>query len=261
MIVCGITQVRAASVTYLADGQTDSLYTVDVTTGAASLIGSFGIDATFVGLAYDSTNDELFISSITGGSPAPSFLYRVDQGSGAATLVGNTGITNVTGLAFDAATGELFASSGADDSLYRVNPSNASASFVGSLGVGVGGNGLAYDQANQQLYLSDGNTDNLYRVNPATGAATTVGSINQASTVGLAFDPESGVLYGVDAVSDQLVSIDLSTGNATSVGSLGFDGANLGLAIKAVAIPEPSSTILLGIGMFCCVLIRRRTRC
>ena len=249
----------AATVAFMADGETDSLYSVDLNNGSATLVGTFGIDASFVGLAYDSINDDLYMSSISGGPPAASSLYRVNQSSGAATFVGNTGITNVTGLAFDAMTGDIFASSGADDALYRVNPTNASSTLVGSFGLGVGGHGLAYDQANSTLYLTDAISDNLYTINPSSGSATLVGALNQTVVVGLAFDPNSNDLFGVDVATDQLMSVDIATGNSTAIGSLGFNANNVGLAINASAIPEPSCGVLLAVGLVGCIMRRSRS--
>lgn len=65
------------------------------------------------------------------------------------------------------------------------------------------------------------------------------------------------MLYGIDVDLDQLVSFDLGTGEASAIGPLGFDSFNVGLAVKATAVPEPLTTIALA-SAFAAYGFRRR---
>lgn len=71
------------------------LFTIDTATGAATLVGSFGIDAIANGLAFDPDSLTLFLN----GSNS---LYSVNTGTGAATLIGSNAALadlNIDGLA------------------------------------------------------------------------------------------------------------------------------------------------------------------
>jgi len=72
------------------------LYTVDIDTAEATLIGDMGIATDLVGLAYDEFTDTLYANE--GGSSMS--LYTVDTATGAATLVGANGFVNIDGLAW-----------------------------------------------------------------------------------------------------------------------------------------------------------------
>jgi hypothetical protein len=69
----------------LCGTSTGTLESVDVATGAHTLIGSFGLAASNGDLQFI-PGQGLFVSQTTG-------IYRVDQASGATTLVGNPALT------------------------------------------------------------------------------------------------------------------------------------------------------------------------
>ena len=74
-------------VLYMVDGrESNSLFAVNRSTGAATLVGSHGISDMF-GLSYDSTNDVLY------GNTGPGVIYTLNVATGAATLVGASGQT------------------------------------------------------------------------------------------------------------------------------------------------------------------------
>ncbi|MEO1529267.1 MAG: hypothetical protein AAFX06_27930 [Planctomycetota bacterium] len=254
----GLSPTFGAPVLFMADGETNAIYTVDVNSGAASLVGPMGFESGFVGLGYDSLEGDLLMtSSINGNSPGASVLYRVNQQSGAANQIGNTGIANLTGLAFDPNRQTMFGGSGNNDALYSINTNTGATTLVGSFGVNVGGHGLAYASDTDTLLMTDFATDTLYSVNPDTGVATSIGATLKTGVVALAFDHETSTLYGVDANSDELLRFNRDTGLATPIGFLGVDVFNVGLAFTTTVVPEPTSFF------FCCSigwlsLMRRR---
>ncbi|MCC9599551.1 hypothetical protein LOC67_03185 [Stieleria sp. JC731] len=251
--------VKGAETTlFLADGQTDSLWTVDLQTGFATEVGSLGLDANYVGLTYNGNDGQLYLSSNSGADTANN-LYVVDQMTGAASLVGNTGVANLTGLAFDPVNKVMYGGTGTGNSLYTINTTNASTTLVGSYGVSVSGQGLAFDPITQSLWLADALTDNLFEVNTMTGQASQVGFTSLTAPVGLAVDPLTGSIYSVDHLSDALYTLDRTTGTATFIGQLGFDAFNVGLAARVSAIPEPS-IINTCVALTAAFAVRRRRR-
>jgi hypothetical protein len=64
------------------------LYTIDTSTGAATLVGEMGFTPDPAGLAYDPELDVLYLND--GGTHR---LYQVDPDTGAATLIGANGVS------------------------------------------------------------------------------------------------------------------------------------------------------------------------
>jgi len=82
---------------YAEDLGTDCLYSVDPLTGAATLIGPFGLSLNYAqDMAYDITWDVLYLAAYTGTGQ----LYTCDVTTGACTLVGDfQGGAEITGFA------------------------------------------------------------------------------------------------------------------------------------------------------------------
>lgn len=78
---------------YVASQRTNSLYTVDVTTPSASLVGDTGINLGGADMAFDAAGTLYLFSNETNG------LYTVDLADGAATFVCDSP-PNLTGIAF-----------------------------------------------------------------------------------------------------------------------------------------------------------------
>lgn len=148
---------------YMIGGRsnTPSLYTVDRTTGAASLVGSHGIVDLF-GLTFDSLNGDLYGSQFgfTNG------LYSLNTSTGAATLIGNTGI-RLGGLAYDAARDMLVGMLDGLGDLYAINRSTATSSLLLN-GTFVNNSGLAYDN-DQDLFWDLDYNGNLRSYDPTSG--------------------------------------------------------------------------------------------
>jgi hypothetical protein len=79
----------------------NSLYKVDVGTGAFTRIGSTGAPQLFMDLAFDRHGTMLGVTSTVNPSGTPAILYRIDPATGAATKLFNlVGSNLVMGLAF-----------------------------------------------------------------------------------------------------------------------------------------------------------------
>ena len=87
----------------------NSLYKVDVKTGAFTRIGSTGAAQFFMDLAFDRQGNMLGVTTTINPSGTPAILYRIDPATGKATeLVNLVGSNLVMGLAFGR-NGKLYA--------------------------------------------------------------------------------------------------------------------------------------------------------
>jgi large repetitive protein len=79
----------------------NSLYKVDVRTGAFTRIGSTGAPQLFMDLTFDRHGNMLGVTTTVNPSGTPAILYRIDPATGAATKLFNlVGSNLVMGLAF-----------------------------------------------------------------------------------------------------------------------------------------------------------------
>lgn len=84
-----------------ADPNYNSLYTINVTTGAFTRVGSTGAAQFFMDLAFDRDGNLLGVTTTLNPSAVPAIVYRIDPATGKATkLVSLVGSTRVMGLAF-----------------------------------------------------------------------------------------------------------------------------------------------------------------
>jgi hypothetical protein len=222
-------------------GDLEQLYTLDPATGAATLVGSLGINIvpSNIGMSFDPVADQIRITAYDGG---PGQL-RVDPNTGAslgpdtpmAYAAGdvNTGFAiNMHGLGYS--TPVL----GATTAYGLVRGNTAANNFLIRIG-DIGGvpNGAG------------------------SGQVHTIGSIGvtSASTWNFDISPTSGVAYAVDAggTTNTLYSVDLITGAATSLGAIAAT-ATLGFAAPPAPVPEPGSLLLLASSGLALILRRRQ---
>lgn len=200
----GLAYDAASRTLYLLSGRGgNGLYTVNMTTGAATLVGFHGVNDLF-GLAFDPRTNALYGSQFSTGNQ----LYRLDAATGLATLVGSTGLPRgLGGLAYNSATGTLVGVDNGLGSLYAVNPADGGATFLAGPGPNNDG-GLAYDPT-KNLYWNIDYDGNLYSIDPSAGYARTRRLSGLGPQFGLAFvatgipavvEPPSAVLLGIGAV-------------------------------------------------------------
>ena len=238
---------------------TSSLYSIDVTTGTATLIGSTG-QIRMIGLVVDTDSTIYTISE----EPA-SKLWTLNPTTGAATLVGSLGFNLQEGdMTINPITGQMYVANGAGDNLYTVDKATGAPTLVGSFGsLGRDVSGLQFIGSTLYgLALTDNSPDVLLTVDPLTGVPTLIAATgtNCGVIAALGRDPVSGTTFmacpstgfGND---NQLYSLNLTTGAATLVGPL--TGMNFSASGFSVAgepsilqpVPEPSSLLLLGSGL------------
>lgn len=222
------------------------LATVDVATGATSLIGGTGTALTDI--AFSPTGD-LFGISFSG-------LYKVNSSTGATTLVGGLGSVSGTANAL------VFGSDGtlymAGNTLYSVDTSTGATTAIGAIGYQSGGD-LAF--IGSTLYMASSSNE-LIAVNTATGAGTSIGALGVGSMFGLA-TPDNVNLYGVAGQSVYLVDTTNGTATFQSTFSPTLGGGAFGLAFLSEAggggnVPEPGTLALVGLALLGVAVGRRR---
>ncbi|MGK7945631.1 MAG: PEP-CTERM sorting domain-containing protein [Microcystaceae cyanobacterium] len=239
-----------------------ALYTLNPSTGAATLVGNSGVGSATVGLSPGRNDSLLYGSQKTG-------LLDVNiDGSGTTSPLGTTAIE---GLAYDFVN-EVLYGAGEGNGLpgspqfFTIDTINGSISTLPSLPIPVFGfvdiEGLAY--GNGVIYALEQRDDaRLFSFNLSDSMWSEIGTTGvQFRNAGLAYDSDLDLLYGItDPGPDQssvLYSINVTTGEAMNIGNTGVAGGG-GLAFVASepttpptpSVPEPSAMLgLMIIGGF-----------
>jgi hypothetical protein len=167
---------------YLTSSTNDSLYTINLMTGAATLVGAYGIDVTMHGLEWSQWNHKLYGMS-------DDDLYTINVTTGAATLVGSTGIAGFSNLGFDSRNGVMIMTNSTTDSAYALNLNTAGATLLGPLNTMTNPHSLAYDAENGVMYVLDSSDNELGTLNRTTGAVTPVGLTGAVNLLGMVCAP------------------------------------------------------------------------
>lgn len=197
----GLGYANATQTLYMIGGRSnDALYTVNTTTGAATLVGIHGVNDLF-GLEFDNSTNRLFASDAAGR------LYELNTATGAATLIGSTNAGLVGGLAYDAATGQLIGIVDGAGDLYNINRANAAASLAFD-GTRTNNSGLAYDTILNRLWDID--YDGVLRYYDGNaGFAETIAVTGLGAHDGLAFVGSAAPVAAPEPASCALLATGL----------------------------------------------------
>lgn len=218
----------------------NNLYTINLGSGAATLVGAIGTGTTqYSGFAVEigsTTNFNIY------GLTTANNLIRFNSAR-PNTILSTVAITNlqsgenVLGIDFRPATGELFAL-GSTSRIYRINIFTGAATAVGSLTTTLVGTDFGFDfnPVPDRIRITSNSDQNL-RANPADGTNVVDGTIAYA-----AGDPNAGAnpnvvasgytnsfagtttttLYNIDSNLDILVTQNPpNNGTLNTIGSLG----------------------------------------
>lgn len=170
----------------------DSLYRVNTSTGAATLVGSLGAVSGNLNALVFATDGTLYGAS--------NQLYKINPTTGVAADIGPLGFTAAGDLAF--LNGLLYLTT-TTNSLVTINPATGAGTPVGPLGVSdmfglaAPGNGGLYGVA----------STNVYSVNAATGGATLLLSYD-----GRGLSAANGAAFVTEAVPEPSTFLLLAGG-------------------------------------------------
>ncbi len=199
---------------YAINDTTDTLYTLNAATGAATLVGALGV----AGIWQSITSHGGTLYAINDTTDT---LYTLNAATGAATLVGALGVAG-RWQSITSHGGTLYAFNETTDTLYTLNAATGAATLVGALG----GAGIwrSITSHGGTLYAINDTTQALYTLNAATGAATLVGALGVVAGGWRSFTSHGGTLYAINETTDSLYTLNAATGAATLVGALGVAG-------------------------------------
>ena len=255
-----------ASTLYSLDsgGAGGTIYTLNQSTAAETLVGPVGGPFTFPGDLASDTNPGTF--RIWSPDITTQSLLKIDPLTGLGTPVGTfktpagAPVTMVS-LAFNSITGRMFgntstAYSGEADRLYSIDPNTAISTPIGA--------GIGFDNVFAlgfttvgKLYGVSHSTHQLLEIDTSLGTAGVVAPVAPQSIFDIASRPEDGTTFAVNAFTNELYKLDVNTGATTLVGAHTVPTHNMvGLAFGPV--PEPGTFTVFAIGAAIGVLRRKR---
>jgi IPTL-CTERM motif len=263
-----LSAVVGAQTLYAASGSNGingSLYRINPTNAAATLVGPIRIGGApigLTGLAQSPTNGLMYGITTADGPNPEGALVIVDPFTGNATLVGSLGAATGSDISFNSA-GVLYVWLGNPRQLATVNLTTGLATPVGASGLASNKGGALAFSPGGTLYLSAaGSSGALDTLSTATGVATVGPTMSGAPTAdaidAMAFSP-SGTLYGINTnrsgspTTDFLVTINTTTGVVTSVGALPGDMDALAFGPVVGPVPTLSQWSMIGLGLMLAV--------
>jgi hypothetical protein len=210
-------------------GALGQLFTIDLTTGAGTFVGTlpFGAQAGSTEIVFNNTTRRAW----TQFSPSASVggqEFDIKTGAAIGNPIGTAGAFN--GLEWVGPTlyGTMITGFGGGSQLRTLDPFSGVSTLIGTTGKGPIA-GLAYDQGTGTMYgITGGNgsgagaSGNLVTINLTTGAATTVGSVG-FNAGSLEFGPDGNLYAGSTDGLGNLYRINKTNGAATLVGVTGFN--------------------------------------
>lgn len=130
---------------WVAGRGNNNLYTINLTTGAATLIGYHGVEDMFA-LGYDTKAGKLY------GEDSFGNFYSLNTTTGAATLIGTNSVFP-GGLTYRADKDQLVLSGAGDRSFYTMDRTNGAADYLGAVKY-LDDNDVAYNP-DKNVYMVD----------------------------------------------------------------------------------------------------------
>ena len=208
-----------------------SMYTIDSTTGALTLMGAIAAGNGPDSVAVDPSGKFVYVTNENESSgPAGSVsMYTLDGTTGALTSIGTipAGAEPVSVAADPAGLFAYVANFGSNNvSMYSINATTGALTAIGTIDAGTNPDSVAVDPAGKFAYVTNNGSNNvsIYTINATTGALTSVGTIAAGQfPTSVAVHPSGKFVYvtnfGSNTVS--MYSIDATTGALTLIGTVG----------------------------------------
>ena len=256
-LVLGAGGMARGEKVYGVDSNLDSLYTLDLETGAVIVIGALHSDparyTTPISLAVRPSDYAIFV--VNNSPPSDEGLSTVNSSTGEATYVGGGYLGSI---AFDAA--DVLYGFSPNYELVTVDTSDGTTTNLGGPRVAEKSpDGLDFNPADGYLYAlvsgaSGSDPFDLLKIDPNDGsldATVSLGSIlGTGAPGGLLFDSNGNLWVTNNDATDNLHRVDPTSGAVLE--TLTAEEVPQGLG----QIPEPASASLLALGGL--ALLRRR---
>jgi len=189
---------------YMVDGRgagfssshVSNLYTVNIATGAATLIGSTGQTEMF-GLTYNPSNGKLYGSRSTNGTG----LYEINKATGASTFLSNQ--DSLDGLTYVGSTGQMIGyRAGGGSPFYNLNDTGNAGVNLGEAGF-LNNGGTAWDAAADRVLTIDW-SGMLYSYSPT--------DFNSRTLLASNFGPKDGLVFATGVVPEPATMLTLGVG-------------------------------------------------
>jgi len=274
--------LRSGGATAQPSDVRSNLYTINLATGSAQLVGSLRLDGKPVGvtgLASHPTTGVMYAITAETSPYHPNALITVDPKTALCTFVADIGVS-VSDLAFDSK-GVMWAWLPASTRVGTVDLSNGNVTPLGKGGPPGAPAGIAIDPNDMIFVTAKGAGGSLDNIDMATGnlqiGPPLTGAPFATIITSLSFSP-SGLLLGVNSnggspAETRLVTINAATGAIATIGALPDDtdalafsssmGPNIAPTFSTLnpgarVVVAAISTVLVVLAIF--VLVRGRRR-
>ncbi len=262
--------INSQGTIFVSDIGTHTIDEVNPTSGIVTTYSGGGVGS---GTALDrpfemafSASGTLYVADGQANSASTNVIAIASNGNRVVVAGNNGSTTNVfaqslAGLTINPASGNLYVSTASGHTIYQVTPGGVVTTVYSNTTLPAEPQGLAL-KAGQILFANGGTASPaVYSVDPTTQMATIVSkdfTPNSSDDLfGLAVGG-NGTIYATSvSTPDVIYAINPTTGNANviagnGVGGTTFGALSLGIAVYpniATTIPEPSSVVLLAMGI------------
>jgi 6-phosphogluconolactonase (cycloisomerase 2 family) len=203
-----------------------SMYTVNITTGALTSVGTIAAGTGPNSVAVDPTGKFAYVANF--GSNDVS-MYTIDATTGALASMGTiaAGTQPVSFVEDPVGNFVYVANFGSNDiSMYTINASTGALTSIGTISAGVAPISVVVDPSGKFAYAVNFNSNDvsMYTINATTGALTSTGTIAAGmSPTSIAVHPSGKFAYVTNSASNDvsIYSIDAATGALTLIGTIG----------------------------------------